>query len=253
MVGMKPTDVVPSAAVKFFGAGTAACIADLVTFPLDTAKVRLQVRHTRCLWWPQILQHSPSQRVSLNLPDPGRVPEGERRGYTEVSRSDGHHHHHGTHWGAQESLQWPGGGTPEADELRLRTHRPVWLHEAVLHPGHWQWASAWCTLRYVVWTHSLTETNLLCATQAPGLWPGSWRAALQVPWLWLSHNPQMWWRCDFRLRCDCLTAEGGTTAPWTPTRPSPETRAYVASGKVLFLSPLKITHSKYYNPKLKVI
>ncbi|KAK2828468.1 hypothetical protein Q5P01_019502 [Channa striata] len=44
MVGMKPTDMVPSAAVKFFGAGTAACIADLVTFPLDTAKVRLQIQ-----------------------------------------------------------------------------------------------------------------------------------------------------------------------------------------------------------------
>uniref|UniRef100_A0A3Q2Z3A1 Dicarboxylate carrier UCP2 n=1 Tax=Hippocampus comes TaxID=109280 RepID=A0A3Q2Z3A1_HIPCM len=36
--------VAPSATVKFFGAGTAACIADLVTFPLDTAKVRLQVQ-----------------------------------------------------------------------------------------------------------------------------------------------------------------------------------------------------------------
>ncbi|TNM85046.1 hypothetical protein fugu_009224 [Takifugu bimaculatus] len=44
MVGMKAPDVVPSAAVKFFGAGTAACIADLVTFPLDTAKVRLQIQ-----------------------------------------------------------------------------------------------------------------------------------------------------------------------------------------------------------------
>ncbi|KAM7374149.1 hypothetical protein PAMP_006824 [Pampus punctatissimus] len=44
MAGMKPKDVVPSAAVKFFGAGTAACIADLVTFPLDTAKVRLQIQ-----------------------------------------------------------------------------------------------------------------------------------------------------------------------------------------------------------------
>lgn len=65
MVGMKPTDVVPSAAVKFFGAGTAACIADLITFPLDTAKVRLQVRHTRCLWWPQILQHRVRHSVSL--------------------------------------------------------------------------------------------------------------------------------------------------------------------------------------------
>lgn len=46
MVGMKPKEV-PSAAVKFFGAGTAACIADLITFPLDTAKVRLQVRSRR--------------------------------------------------------------------------------------------------------------------------------------------------------------------------------------------------------------
>ncbi|XP_008331205.1 mitochondrial uncoupling protein 2-like [Cynoglossus semilaevis] len=44
MVGMKPTEVVPSAGIKFFGAGIAACIADLVTFPLDTAKVRLQIQ-----------------------------------------------------------------------------------------------------------------------------------------------------------------------------------------------------------------
>lgn len=43
MVGFGPADVPPSAAVKFVGAGTAACIADLLTFPLDTAKVRLQV------------------------------------------------------------------------------------------------------------------------------------------------------------------------------------------------------------------
>ena len=43
MVGFKATDVPPTATVKFLGAGTAACIADLITFPLDTAKVRLQV------------------------------------------------------------------------------------------------------------------------------------------------------------------------------------------------------------------
>ena len=51
MVGKMPTEAVPTAAVKFFGAGTAACIADLITFPLDTAKVRLQVRRhsTVCL------------------------------------------------------------------------------------------------------------------------------------------------------------------------------------------------------------
>ncbi|XP_060911500.1 dicarboxylate carrier SLC25A8-like [Labrus mixtus] len=44
MVGVKPKDMVPSGAVKFFGAGTAGCIADLITFPLDTAKVRLQIQ-----------------------------------------------------------------------------------------------------------------------------------------------------------------------------------------------------------------
>lgn len=44
MVGFKATDVPPTAAVKFLGAGTAACIADLITFPLDTAKVRLQIQ-----------------------------------------------------------------------------------------------------------------------------------------------------------------------------------------------------------------
>ncbi|XP_028903575.1 mitochondrial uncoupling protein 2 [Ornithorhynchus anatinus] len=44
MVGFKPTDVPPTATVKFLSAGTAACIADLITFPLDTAKVRLQVQ-----------------------------------------------------------------------------------------------------------------------------------------------------------------------------------------------------------------
>jgi len=44
MVGFRAADVPPTAAVKFVGAGTAACIADLFTFPLDTAKVRLQIQ-----------------------------------------------------------------------------------------------------------------------------------------------------------------------------------------------------------------
>lgn len=51
MVGLKPVDLAPTATVKFFGAGTAACIADLVTFPLDTAKVRLQVSALYILLW----------------------------------------------------------------------------------------------------------------------------------------------------------------------------------------------------------
>ncbi|XP_038617817.1 mitochondrial uncoupling protein 3-like [Tachyglossus aculeatus] len=47
MVGFKPPDVPPTTAVKFFGAGTAACFADILTFPLDTAKVRLQIQGER--------------------------------------------------------------------------------------------------------------------------------------------------------------------------------------------------------------
>lgn len=46
MVGLKPPEVPPTAAVKFVSAGMAGCIADLCTFPLDTAKVRLQVRYS---------------------------------------------------------------------------------------------------------------------------------------------------------------------------------------------------------------
>uniref|UniRef100_A0A8D0P7U6 Mitochondrial uncoupling protein 3 n=1 Tax=Sus scrofa TaxID=9823 RepID=A0A8D0P7U6_PIG len=44
MVGLKPPEVPPTTAVKLLGAGTAACFADLLTFPLDTAKVRLQIQ-----------------------------------------------------------------------------------------------------------------------------------------------------------------------------------------------------------------
>ncbi|XP_061608607.1 dicarboxylate carrier SLC25A8-like isoform X1 [Phyllopteryx taeniolatus] len=44
MVLVTTREAPPSATVKFFGAGAAACVADLVTFPLDTAKVRLQVQ-----------------------------------------------------------------------------------------------------------------------------------------------------------------------------------------------------------------
>lgn len=47
MVGLKPSDVPPPLGVKVLSAGMAACIADLVTFPLDTAKVRLQVHTPR--------------------------------------------------------------------------------------------------------------------------------------------------------------------------------------------------------------
>lgn len=44
MVGTTATDVAPTMGVKIFSAGVAACLADVITFPLDTAKVRLQVK-----------------------------------------------------------------------------------------------------------------------------------------------------------------------------------------------------------------
>ncbi|CAN9514526.1 unnamed protein product [Ophioblennius macclurei] len=44
MSGGAASDASPPVAVKIFSAGTAGCVADLVTFPLDTAKVRLQVQ-----------------------------------------------------------------------------------------------------------------------------------------------------------------------------------------------------------------
>lgn len=53
MVGPTASDVCPTMTVKIFSAGVAACVADVITFPLDTAKVRLQVasemRMGRCL------------------------------------------------------------------------------------------------------------------------------------------------------------------------------------------------------------
>ena len=38
------TNKTPGLGVQLLTAGSAACVADLITFPLDTAKVRLQVR-----------------------------------------------------------------------------------------------------------------------------------------------------------------------------------------------------------------
>lgn len=44
MVGLAPTDVIPSVYIKLASAGLGGCIADIITFPLDTAKVRLQIQ-----------------------------------------------------------------------------------------------------------------------------------------------------------------------------------------------------------------
>ncbi|XP_022245178.1 mitochondrial uncoupling protein 2-like [Limulus polyphemus] len=44
MVGITVSTREPTVLIKFFSAGTAACVADIITFPLDVAKVRLQIQ-----------------------------------------------------------------------------------------------------------------------------------------------------------------------------------------------------------------
>ncbi|XP_006872279.1 PREDICTED: mitochondrial brown fat uncoupling protein 1 [Chrysochloris asiatica] len=44
MVGLSTSDVHPTMGVNIFSAGVSACLADVITFPLDTAKVRLQIQ-----------------------------------------------------------------------------------------------------------------------------------------------------------------------------------------------------------------
>ncbi|CAO2611213.1 Mitochondrial brown fat uncoupling protein 1 [Lemmus lemmus] len=44
MVSPTTSEVHPTMGVKIFSAGISACLADIITFPLDTAKVRLQIQ-----------------------------------------------------------------------------------------------------------------------------------------------------------------------------------------------------------------
>ncbi|XP_015924992.1 dicarboxylate carrier UCP2 [Parasteatoda tepidariorum] len=44
MVGLSAPIKEPTVGVKFVSAGVAACVADMITFPLDVAKVRLQIQ-----------------------------------------------------------------------------------------------------------------------------------------------------------------------------------------------------------------
>lgn len=61
-------NLVASFPVQLLTAGTAACIADLATFPLDTAKVRLQVQTQiqMCANWM-----SEKRKREIDLGDPG--------------------------------------------------------------------------------------------------------------------------------------------------------------------------------------
>ena len=58
----------PSLPVKLLPAGSAACVADLFTFPLDTAKVRLQVlAHRQAPLFIALFTSSTARRIRLEV------------------------------------------------------------------------------------------------------------------------------------------------------------------------------------------
>lgn len=62
MVSSTTSEVQPTMGVKIFSAGISACLADIITFPLDTAKVRLQVE------FRDIGEGSPSRATTVGIP-----------------------------------------------------------------------------------------------------------------------------------------------------------------------------------------
>ncbi|XP_061686141.1 mitochondrial brown fat uncoupling protein 1 isoform X1 [Syngnathoides biaculeatus] len=134
MVGLKPSDVPPPLGVKMASAGAAACIADIVTFPLDTAKVRLQVNRCRRAF--------PRPRGWLQRAHPtcflGSDPRGEEGGGGggqghPLQRRVRHHQHHDPHRGSARAVQRAGGGPAEAGVLRLGANRPLRQRQGLLH------------------------------------------------------------------------------------------------------------------------
>lgn len=62
MVSPTTSEVQPTMGVKIFSAGVSACLADIITFPLDTAKVRLQVEFS------EVGEGSPSRVTAVAMP-----------------------------------------------------------------------------------------------------------------------------------------------------------------------------------------
>lgn len=67
MVSPTTSEVHPTMGVKIFSAGVAACLADIITFPLDTAKVRLQVESSK------VVEGSPGRGTAVGIPVIGAV------------------------------------------------------------------------------------------------------------------------------------------------------------------------------------
>lgn len=82
MASGKHANVSPPAVVKVFSAGTAGCVADLVTFPLDTAKVRLQVTI--------LSTQTPPLGLACSLKQVHVVMVLQQKSLDDISRGKGH-------------------------------------------------------------------------------------------------------------------------------------------------------------------
>uniref|UniRef100_A0A8C9UW42 UCP 1 n=1 Tax=Spermophilus dauricus TaxID=99837 RepID=A0A8C9UW42_SPEDA len=68
MVSPTASDVHPTMGIKIVSAGVSACLADVITFPLDTAKVRLQVASQRRMAGGLGAERGPPAMVCSHLP-----------------------------------------------------------------------------------------------------------------------------------------------------------------------------------------
>lgn len=75
----------PSLGVKFVSAGLAASIADLITFPLDTAKVRLQIQGEKSLITPTSIIPKPSSSISPSISFPNATTKSAATATTKQS------------------------------------------------------------------------------------------------------------------------------------------------------------------------
>ena len=243
MVGMKAQDAVPSAAVKFFGAGTAACLADLATFPLDTAKVRLQV------WSTDKFQHLTSRLLSRLLTNCYVIQRKQIQGESQ-------------NVGGGSGTKYRGVFGTIATMVRTEGPRSLYSGLVAGLQRQMSFASVRIGLYdsmkqfYTRGTESERDSGVWVASprrlvscarvsQVQGSALVSWRAPPRAPWLWLLHNQRTWSRYDSRPRYECLTVGGDTTAPWTRTRPSLETKAFGAFGKVPLQS--SISNSRFFS------
>lgn len=131
--GLPPSDRQPGMGIKLLSAGLGGCTADIMTFPLDTAKVRLQVSPPLCAFLfacfsPTFVSLGPKRHSG----DDRRWGRSFSAGGTSVPRCGWHFvdHHSG---GRRPSALWrPNGRTAAATVLRFCSHRGLRLRARLL-------------------------------------------------------------------------------------------------------------------------